>query len=109
MPYLYLSIAIIMEVTATVILKSTKSFTVLIPSIIVIMSYCGSFYFLSKALKVIPVGTAYAIWGGMGIVLTSIFAAILYKQIPNLISIIGILLILSGVIILNLYSKINIH
>jgi small multidrug resistance pump len=105
MGYLYLTIAIITEVIATNALKASEEFTKLVPSIIVVVGYGAAFYFLSLVLKVIPVGIAYAIWAGMGIVLVAIVAAIVFKQIPDWPAIIGMLLIISGVVVINVFSK----
>ena len=105
MGYWYLTIAIIAEVIATNALKSSNEFTKLIPSIVVVIGYGMAFYFLSLVLKTIPIGIAYAIWAGMGVVLVAIVAAILFRQIPDLPAIIGMALIVSGVAIINIFSK----
>ena len=105
MEYLYLIIAIIAEVIATNALKASEEFTKLVPSIIVVVGYGAAFYFLSLVLKSIPVGVAYAIWAGLGIVLTAIVAAILFKQIPDFPAIIGMILIVSGVVVINVFSQ----
>ena len=105
MAYLYLTIAIVAEVIATNALKASEEFTKLVPSIVVVVGYGAAFYFLALVLKVIPVGVAYAIWAGMGIVLVAIVAAIVFKQVPDLPAIIGMLLIISGVVIINVFSQ----
>ncbi len=105
MEKIYLAIAIISEVIATSSLKASQEFTNLLPSLIVITGYGISFYFLSMALKTISVGSAYAIWSGLGIVLVTIVAWIFYQQIPDLPAIIGMILIILGVIIMNVFSK----
>lgn len=105
MGYLYLTFAIIAEVVATNALKASEEFTKIIPSIKVIAGYGAAFYFLSLVLKVMPVGIAYAIWAGMGIVLVAIVAAIIFKQIPDWPAIIGMILIISGVVVINVFSK----
>lgn len=107
--FLFLGIAIIFEIIATSALKKSEEFTKLIPSIITIVGYCGAFYFLSFAIRTIPVGIAYAIWSGAGIVLITIIGAIFFKQIPDLAAIIGLSLILIGVIIINVFSKTTAH
>ena len=109
MGYWYLAIAIVAEVVATNALKSSDEFTKLVPSIIVVVGYGAAFYFLSLVLKSIPVGIAYAIWAGMGIVLMAIVAAILFKQVPDLPAIIGMTLIVSGVVVINVFSKVASH
>ena len=109
MYYIYLAIAIISEVIATNALKASEGFTKIIPSAIVIIGYGSAFYFLSLVLKTMPVGIAYAIWSGIGIVLVTLVAAIYFKQTPDIPAIIGILLIIAGVVILNLFSKTTVH
>jgi small multidrug resistance pump len=105
MKWIFLSIAIIAEVIGTSALKSAEGFTKIGPSLIVVIGYGISFYFLSLTLKTIPVGIAYAIWSGVGITLISIIGYFFYKQSIDLPAIIGILLIMAGVIVINLFSK----
>jgi small multidrug resistance pump len=105
MKWVFLSIAILAEVIATSALKSSDGFSKIIPSVIVIAGYGIAFYFLSLTLKTIPVGIAYAIWSGFGITLISIIGYFIYKQSLDLSAIIGILLIIAGVIVINLFSK----
>ena len=105
MKYLFLAIAIFSEVIATSALKSVEGFTRLWPSVIVIIGYGLAFYFLSLALKTIPVGVAYAIWSGLGITLVSIIAYFFYKQSLDLPAILGISLIMTGVAVINIFSK----
>ena len=109
MGYLYLAIAIITEVIATNALKASEGFTKLVPSILVVVGYGTAFYLLSLVLKLIPVGVAYAIWAGMGIVLVAIVAAIAFKQIPDWPAVIGMSLIISGVVVINVFSKMAHH
>ncbi|MBP4140823.1 QacE family quaternary ammonium compound efflux SMR transporter [Flavobacterium sp. P4023] len=107
--FLFLGIAILFEIIATSALKKSEEFSKLIPSIITIVGYCGAFYFLSFAIRTIPIGIAYAIWSGVGIVLITIIGAVFFKQIPDLPAIIGLSLILIGVIIINVFSKTTGH
>ena len=107
--FLFLAIAIIFEIIATSALKKSEEFTKLIPSIITIVGYCGAFYFLSFAIRTIPIGIAYAIWSGVGIVLITIIGAIFFKQTPDLPAIIGLSLILIGVTVINVFSKTTGH
>jgi small multidrug resistance pump len=109
MAYLYLFVAIVAEVVGTLALKATEGFTKLVPSLIVVAGYAVSFYFVSLALKTIPVGVAYAIWSGLGLALVVVAAVVLYKQVPDLAAGIGILLILAGVVVINLFSKTVLH
>ena len=105
MKWIYLSIAIVAEVIATSSLKESQGFTRLIPSIITFIGYSFTFYFLSLTLKEIPIGITYAIWSGIGICLLSIIGYFRFNQTLDFGSIIGISLIVSGVIVLNIFSK----
>lgn len=107
--FFFLGIAIIFEIIATSALKKSEQFTQLLPSIITIVGYFAAFYFLSFAIRTIPVGIAYAIWSGVGIVLITIIGAIFFKQIPDLPAIIGLALIMIGVVVINVFSKTTAH
>ncbi|MDA6071218.1 SMR family transporter [Flavobacterium sp. AC] len=107
--FFFLGIAIMFEIIATSALKKSEQFTQLIPSIITIVGYFAAFYFLSFAIRTIPVGIAYAIWSGVGIVLITIIGAVFFKQIPDLPAIIGLALIMAGVIVINVFSKTTAH
>ncbi|MDP4613510.1 MAG: multidrug efflux SMR transporter [Limnohabitans sp.] len=103
-PYLALALAITAEVIATSTLKSTDSFTRPLPSMLVVVAYAVAFYFLSVAVKVIPVGVAYGIWSGLGIVLVSVIAYFLYKQSLSVYQITGLMFIVLGVALVNFKS-----
>lgn len=103
--FIFLFIAIVCEVIATSSLKASEQFTKLIPSALTIIGYMAAFYFLSLTLKTIPVGIAYAIWSGVGIVLVTVVGAILYKQQPDWAAIVGMALIVIGVVVINVFSK----
>lgn len=103
--WLFLTIAIISEVIATSALKACDGFTKLGASIIVVIGYVVAFYFLSLALKVIPVGIAYAIWSGLGIILVSLIALVIYGQKLDFPAMVGMGLIIAGVMVINLLSK----
>ena len=105
MAYLYLAIAIIAEVTATSALKASDEFTKIIPVLIIIVGYGIAFYFMTLVLRTIPIGITYAVWSGLGIVLVAIVGAVLYKQIPDTPAIIGMGLIITGVAVINIFSK----
>lgn len=105
----YLLIAIVCEVVATSALKPSMGFSRLGPSMIVILGYGAAFFFLSMTLEVIPVGVAYAIWSGVGVSLVALVAWLLFGQRLDLPAILGILLILSGIIIMNLFSSVAAH
>ncbi|TPD72244.1 DMT family transporter [Flavobacterium microcysteis] len=107
--YLFLLVAILFETIATSSLKASEQFTKLIPSLITVIGYIAAFYFLSLTLKTIPVGIAYAIWSGIGIVLITLAGIVLFKQIPDLPAIIGMLLIVAGVVVINVFSKTSAH
>ena len=103
--WLFLAIAIISEITATSSLKASAGFTRVIPSIVVVIGYALSFYFLSLTLKVIPIGIAYAIWAGLGIVLLAIVGWVVYEQQLDTAALVGMSFIVAGVVIMNLFSK----
>ncbi|WP_286911795.1 DMT family transporter [Flavobacterium sp. UBA4197] len=105
MKYVFLLIAIFFEVIATSALKSSEQFTKLWPSLIAVAGYAFAFYFLSLTLKTIPIGIAYAIWSGLGIVLISAIGYFAYKQTLDFPALIGIIFIIIGVLIINLFSK----
>jgi small multidrug resistance pump len=107
MQWLYLSIAILAEVIATSSLKAAEGFTRLIPSLIVVFGYGTAFYFLSLTLRTMQVGTAYAIWSGVGTVIISIVAWLFYNQKLDAPSFLGMALIISGVIIIKFLSPQN--
>ncbi|WP_321350070.1 SMR family transporter [Halopseudomonas oceani] len=103
--WVYLITAIVSEVIATSALKASTGFTKPLPSVVVVIGYLVSFYFLSLTLKTIPVGIAYAIWSGVGVVLISVVAWLLCGQKLDLPALIGMGLIISGVMVINLFSK----
>lgn len=105
----YLAIAIVGEVIATSFLRASAGFTQLLPSIVVVVGYCVTFYFFSLALQTIPVGIGYAIWSGVGIILVSIIAFFAYGQTLDLPALAGIGLILAGVLVINLFSQSSAH
>ena len=109
MVYLYLGLAIVAEVIGTIALKATNGFTVLVPSLVVLVGYSAAFVLLSFSLREIPVGIAYGIWSGLGVVLVSIAGIFIYKQIPDAAAIIGLTLIIAGVAVIHLFSKAGGH
>lgn len=106
--WLFLTIAIVAEVSATLALKGSDGFTKLGPTLIVISGYLIAFYCLSLALKSIPIGITYAVWAGVGIVFVSIAGYWIYKQSLDLAAIAGICLIVAGVMVIQLFSKSNV-
>jgi small multidrug resistance pump len=105
----WLAIAIVAEVIATSALRASDGFSRLWPTLIVVLGYGIAFYGLSLTLKTMPVGIVYAIWSGAGIVLITLVAIVLYRQVPDWPAILGLLLIISGVVVLNLFSKMQAH
>lgn len=106
MSYLYLAIAILAEVIGTSALKASEGFTRLRPSLVVAVGYGVSFYFLALALRTIPVGVAYAIWSGVGIALITLIGWIVFKQALDAPALVGIALIVAGVVVIQVYSRI---
>lgn len=104
MKWLYLAVAILAEIVATSALKSSDGFTRLLPSVVTTLGYVVSFYFLSLTLREVPVGIAYAIWSGVGIVLISIVSALLFKQHLDAPAMIGMGLIIAGVVVMNVFE-----
>ena len=109
MNYLFLGIAILFEVVATTALKQTDGFTRLLPSLLAVTGYALAFYFLSLPMRSLPVGIIYALWSGSGMVFIAGIGWVLFHQSVDLAAIIGIALIISGVIVLNLFSKTLVH
>ena len=103
--WIFLIVAITSEVIATSALKASEGFTELIPSIIVVIGYSAAFYFLSLTLKTIPVGIAYAVWSGVGVALITLIGWFVFNQRLDAPAILGILLIVTGVILLYSFSK----
>ena len=109
MAYLFLAIAIVAEVVATTALRAADGFTQIVPSIVSIVGYAVAFYFLSLTLRTMPVGIAYAIWSGVGIVLISLAGWVIYRQLLDAPAIIGMGMIMGGVIVINVFSKTAMH
>ncbi|MCG8270529.1 SMR family transporter [Aquamicrobium sp. NLF2-7] len=107
--YLYLFVAIIFEVIATTALKQTDGFTRLLPSLMTILGYALAFYFLALTLRTMPVGIVYAIWSGAGIILITAIGWLLFRQSLDLPALVGMGLIMTGVLVINLFSKSVVH
>ena len=108
-PWFTLTLAIAAEVVATSALKASESFTRPLASTVVVVGYAVAIYLLSTVLKVIPVGVAYAIWSGLGVVLITLVAWVVHKQHIDLPGLLGMGLIVAGVVVLNLFSKTAAH
>lgn len=107
--WIFLSAAIVAEVIATSSLKASEGFTRLWPSLIVLVGYAAAFYLLALTLRTIPVGVAYAVWSGAGVVLVTLVAWLIYGQKLDPPALIGIAFIVTGVMILNLFSEAGTH
>lgn len=109
MKYLFLGLAICLEVLGSSFLAKSNGFTKLVPSIITVIAFSACFYFFSHALKSIPLGIAYAIWAGLGIVLTATVSVIIFKQKLDTPALLGMGLIVVGVLVINIFSKSATH
>jgi small multidrug resistance pump len=103
--YAFLLAAIVCEVIATTALKAAEGFTRLWPSVLVVAGYGLAFYFLSLTLRTIPVGIAYALWSGIGMVLIAVAGWLIYRQALDGAALSGIGLILAGVVVLQVFSR----
>ena len=107
--YLYLAAAIVSEVIGTSALKASNEFTRLVPTLIMLTAFLSAFYFLTLTLRTIPVGIAYAIWSGVGIVMISVIARVMFGQKLDAPALAGIGLIVAGVLVINLFSRSSAH
>ena len=107
--YGYLAISIICEVVGTTFLVKSEQFTRLVPTLIMGVLYAISFYLLTQAIKTIPLGIAYALWGGLGIVLTSLVGVFFFKQSLDAAAVVGIAMIVGGVVVMNVLSNSVVH
>lgn len=107
MPWLYLILAICAEVIATNALKASETFSRLGPSLITVVGYGLAFYLLSLVFKTMPVGVAYAVWAGLGMVLTLLVAMVLFGERPDVPAMLGVALIIAGVVVLQCFSKMS--
>jgi small multidrug resistance pump len=104
----YLMAAIACEVIATASLKPTNGFTSPLPSAVVLIGYVAAFYFLSLCLEEIPIGVAYAVWSGVGIISIAVVSYLIYNQRPDSSAIIGMAFIITGIVIMRLFSDVRI-
>ena len=109
MPYIYLFIAIFCEVIGTMLLPVSQNFTKLLPTICLSIAYILAFYFLTFSLKSIPIAIVYATWSGLGIFSISIISYLIYGQTLQWQSILGLLFIIIGVILVNIFQSNNLH
>lgn len=109
MSYVYLLLAIVCETVATSTLKLSEQFTRPLPSLITMVGYAAAFYLLSLTLREVPVGIAYALWSAIGIVLVTIVGAVAFRQLPDWPALLGLVLIVAGVVVINVWSRMNVH
>ena len=109
MQYIFLSLAIVSEVIATIALRATEGFTQLLPCVVVALGYGSAFYFISLTLDKIPVAIAYSIWSGAGVVLVAIFGMFIYQQKPDIPAILGMIFIVAGVVSITGFSTMKVH
>jgi len=105
MHWLYLGVAIVFETIGTTALKASDGMTRLGPSLLVVMSYVISFWLLALVLRIIPVGVAYAIWAGLGICLIAGIGWVVFGQRLDAPALLGMVLIICGIVVINLFSK----
>lgn len=104
-PFVTLLLAIASEVIGTTALRVSEGFTKPLPSLVVVVGYATTFYLLSLTLKSIPIGTAYAIWAGLGTAAMALVGVLVWREQFDLARAIGIALIIAGVVVLNAFSK----
>jgi small multidrug resistance pump len=104
MNWIYLTLAILTEVIGTVFIKMSAGFSRLVPSVLMVVFYLISYFFFNLSLKKIELGTAYAIWSGLGIVLLATLGAIFFKEQLSLVKVLAMVLIIVGVVVLNISS-----
>lgn len=109
MAYLYLILAVGFEVIGTAALQASEQFTKPKPLVLTAVGYAAAFYFLSLVLRTMPVGIAYAIWSGFGVILITLVGLVWFGQRLDLPAVIGLALIVSGVAVINLFSKAAVH
>ncbi|GHE22166.1 QacE family quaternary ammonium compound efflux SMR transporter [Halomonas urumqiensis] len=109
MAFVYLALAIVAEVVGTSALKASEGFTRLWPSVTVVVGYGLAFYLLALVLRSIPVGIAYAIWAGLGIVLVTLVGVIVYGERPDLPALLGMAMIVGGVVVIQVFSSVSAH
>ncbi|MCL4125877.1 UNVERIFIED_CONTAM: hypothetical protein GTU68_010611 [Idotea baltica] len=107
--YIYLLLAIVAETIGTTALQASQQFSRFGPSVLVVISYGIAFYLLAMALRFMPVGVAYAIWSGLGIVLIALIGLIMFGQKLDLAAVIGLGLIIAGIVIIQLFSNTATH
>lgn len=107
--YLCLILAIVAEVIATLSLKSIDGFNRPLPLLITVVGYSCAFWLLSLVMRTLPIGIAYAIWCGLGIVLVSLMAVFVHQQRLDLPAMVGMAMIVGGVAVIQLFSSASAH
>lgn len=105
LPYLYLALAIVLEVIGTAALQASETLTRPVPTLVMAITYAASFLFLALSLRTIPVGIAYALWAGLGIVLIALVGWLWFKQPLDGPALVGLALIIGGVVVINAFSQ----
>ncbi|TDX29912.1 small multidrug resistance pump [Modicisalibacter xianhensis] len=109
MGYVYLFVAIVAEVIGTSALKASQEFTRFWPSVVVVVGYGLAFYMLTLVLRTVPVGIAYALWAGLGIVLVTLIGVLAFGEKLDLPAVLGLALIIAGVVVIQGFSKVSAH
>ncbi len=109
MPYLYLAIAVAFETIGTSAMQASHQFTRLWPSVLVVVGYAISFYFMALTLRYMPVGIVYALWSGLGIILIALIGYSIFGQKLDLPAIAGLGLIIAGIVVIQLFSNATAH
>ncbi|WP_438989934.1 DMT family transporter [Lentibacter sp.] len=109
MPYIYLAIAVAFETIGTSAMQASQQFTRLWPSVLVVLGYAISFYFMALTLRYMPVGIVYALWSGLGIILIALIGYAVFGQKLDLPAITGLGLIISGIVVIQLFSNTTAH
>ena len=109
MGYVYLFVAIVAEVVGTSALKASQEFTRFWPSVVVVVGYGLAFYMLTLVLRTVPVGIAYALWAGLGIVLVTLIGVLVFGEKLDLPAMLGLAMIIAGVVVIQAFSKVSAH
>lgn len=107
--YIYLFFAVAAETIGTTALQASQQFTRLWPSVIVVVAYSIAFYLLGLALKYMPVGVVYAIWSGLGIVMIAVIGFVVFKQRLDAPALLGLAMIITGILVIHLFSNTTQH
>lgn len=109
MAYIYLFVAIVAEVLGTSALKASQEFTRFWPSLAVVVGYALAFYMLTLVLRTLPVGIAYALWAGLGIVLVTLIGVVVFGEKLDLPAVLGLAMIIAGVVVIQVFSRVSAH